>query len=134
MNYANGLALCGVIIAASAAITVTASPVDAEPIDARQTGPIVVTGTSDMIVARISHRDLNLASADGERALAHRVKGAIGRVCAEAADLAQHVPCRWETWSDTRPQIARAVARARDIAATGTSAIPAVAITIHFRH
>ena len=46
MNYAKGLIMCGAVLAASAAITAAASPVEA------RTRPIVVTGPSQDVVTR----------------------------------------------------------------------------------
>jgi UrcA family protein len=127
MNYAKGLIMCGAVLAASAAITAAASPVEA------RTRPIVVTGPSqDVVTRRVSYRDLNLASLPGEQTLKRRVRGAVVSVCSEVALLNEDLGCRSDLWDDTMPQITRAVARARQIAQYGHSAIPAVAITVAF--
>lgn len=127
MNYVKGLVMCGAVLAASAAITAAASPVEA------RTRPIVVTGPSqDMVTRRVSYRDLNLASLPGERTLNRRVRGAVIGVCSEISLSDNDINCRSDLWAATLPQIDRAVARAREIAQYGSSAIPAVAITIAF--
>jgi UrcA family protein len=127
MNYSKGLALCGVVLAVSAAIMAAATPLDA------RSRPIIVTGPpSDTVTRRVSYRDLNLASLQGERTLIHRVRGAVAEVCWEASPWNRMRQCRSETWQETRPQITRAVARAHEFAATGYSSIPPVAISIVF--
>jgi UrcA family protein len=99
-----------------------------------------VVGTRDLDVvktARVSYRDLNLAAARDERILKRRVGGAAREVCTRE-DLAAindlgFVPCVSDAWKGARPQIAMAVRRAQEIAATGTSSIPMVAIAIAAR-
>jgi UrcA family protein len=127
MNYVKGLIMCGAVLAASAAITAAASPVEA------RTRPIVVTGPSqDMVTRHVSYRDLNLASLPGERTLNRRVRGAVVGVCSEIALSHDDINCRSDLWAATLPQINRALNRAREIAQFGTSSIPAVAITVAF--
>jgi UrcA family protein len=119
--------MCGAVLAASAAITAAASPVEA------RTRPIVVTGPShDMVTRRVSYRDLNLASLPGEKTLNARVRGAVVGVCSEVSLSHEDINCRSDLWAAAQPQIDRALARAREIAQYGNSAIPAVAITIAF--
>ena len=119
-------------------IITTAAIIFAAPVAARP--PVVVTAPSDAsIVSRhITFADLNLASADGERTLNRRVEYGVGGLCNEAADgndggLAYRqymIRCHTASWDQARPQIANAVQRAREIAATGTSSIIAAAVTI----
>lgn len=81
----------------------------------------------------VSYRDLNLATLAGEKTLNGRVRGAVRDVCSEAVPSSEfHIvfSCKSSAWSGARPQIARAVMRAREIASTGTSAILPVAITL----
>lgn len=100
--------------------------------------PVTVTGArphADQLSVVVSYRDLNLASAAGERTLSRRVGSATRHVCAPldigGVSGKQIVSsCIDFAWDGARPQIARAVLRAREIAATGTSAIPMVAIAI----
>jgi hypothetical protein len=71
-------------------------------------------------------------------ALNHRVDGAVDSLCDEATggpDGSLHIrlatmACSNAAWAGARPQIALAVQRAREIAATGSSAIAAAAITL----
>ncbi|HVM39112.1 MAG TPA: UrcA family protein [Sphingomicrobium sp.] len=80
---------------------------------------------------RVFFGDLNLASVAGENTLNSRVRGAVRRVCqAHSGDALPHMACRSFAWRGAKPQIERALTRARDIAARGTSAIPPVAILI----
>lgn len=79
---------------------------------------------------RVSYADLNLASAAGENTLIVRVRGAVRRVCEDQTDPHPYVNCRSFAWKGAKPQIDRAVARAKELALNGTSAIPPVAILI----
>lgn len=100
--------------------------------------PVVVYAPADVVVRHISYADLNLASASGEKTLRGRVNGAIGDLCLEATGgdngsfsfKYSMMKCDNRAWGEARPQIARAVQRARDLAANGTSTIPVVAISI----
>jgi UrcA family protein len=82
----------------------------------------------------VRYSDLNLASAEGEKILNRRVASAVSRVCLEAIghnlDLQSNQACRFSAWAGAKPQITRAVERAREIAVTGSSNIAAVAITL----
>ena len=81
----------------------------------------------------VSYRDLNLTMASHERILNRRVGGAAKTVCRtddfKVGERAQG-KCVSFAWSGARPQIALAVQRARDIASTGSSSIPLVAISV----
>ena len=83
---------------------------------------------------RVTYADLDLAQPPQERRLNHRVGSAVKRVCLfegrRAAQGSGYYDCADEAWDGARPQIARAVARAREIALTGKSSIAATAITI----
>ena len=101
--------------------------------------PIVVTASEEAIPVRyVSYRDLNLARAQDQRLLVKRVRYAAKGVCADSIPgslgyEAHFVACRSQALDGAQPQIDRAVARARDIAANGWSAIAPVAITIAVR-
>ncbi len=103
-----------------------------------QNRPVTVTGTrsdEDRLSVHVRHSDLNLVSAAGERTLNRRVGSATRKVCMPldlggAPGKRIVSSCKEFAWNGARPQIASAVLRAREIAATGTSAIPAVAIAI----
>lgn len=109
----------------------------AVPAVAKDPKPVVVTGHApDEIIIRryVSYRDLNLATSVGEKILVKRVGFAVREVCDEAieepaiASLAKK--CRSSSWRDAKPQIDRAVLRARQIATNGWSAIAPVTITL----
>ena len=122
-----------------AALSVTAGGLGvAAPPAVAKSRTLYVTAPLDQVTRRISYADLNLATAHDEAVLNGRVDGAVDDVCLEATggrdgSLQTSVAmkgCEFGAWDGARPQIARAVQRARDIAATGTSTIAATAITI----
>jgi UrcA family protein len=125
MKYAKALAMCGATLVAAVSIAATAHA---------ESQPVEVTGQRSQYVTRsVSYADLNLASAIDERVLDRRVGHAVNDVCDEAVgrvDESNFRGCTYDSWDGARPQIARAVRRARDIALTGASPIAAVAITI----
>ena len=86
----------------------------------------------DVRTQRVSYKDLNLVMASDQKVLNGRVGRAVRWVC-EPMDLSVAFrACRSEAWSGARPQIALAIERAREIAATGTSSIPPVTIVLAF--
>lgn len=130
MNYSRGIAMCGAIFVASAAVAAIAIPANAKP-------TVVVTAPATEFATRtVTYRDLNLASAADEKVLNRRVGRAVNGVCWEvngpSPDFYLQTDCRDDAWRGARPQIARAVLRAQQIAATGHSAIPATAISLSF--
>jgi len=88
----------------------------------------------DVRTVRVSYRDLNLAAARDERILVRRVGHAARDVCTRekiySYDDIGFAPCVRGARNGARPQIALAVRRAQEIALTGTSSIPVVAIAI----
>ncbi|HXG81691.1 MAG TPA: UrcA family protein [Sphingomicrobium sp.] len=105
--------------------------------DAAQDQPVVVYAEPDENVRteRVSFGDLDLATVKGQRILLRRVGSAVNHVCPYGGDqigvqqLGYRL-CSDGAWQDARPQIAQAVARAKEIAMTGKSSIAATAITI----
>ncbi len=101
--------------------------------------PIVVTAPAEDIPIRyVSYRDLNLTTSKDEAVLVRRVRFAVNDVCDESvgydtAFRTNLMSCRNQSWGGAKPQIDRAVARARDIASNGWSAIAPVAISISVR-
>lgn len=94
---------------------------------------VAPTVDPDALTTRVSYADLNLASVAGEKILNRRVGSAVHTVCApmdNALFRFEHSACTSIAWNGARPQMSLAVARAREIAATGSSTIAAVAITI----
>lgn len=88
----------------------------------------------DIRTVRVSYRDLNLASASHERILYRRVGHAAREVCTRdeiwSYDDIGFAPCVRGARRDAKPQIVMAVKRAQQIALTGASSIPMVAIAI----
>ena len=132
MEYNKFLTACAAVAIAVGGVTVLAPPASGK------VQPLVVTANAEIITSRISYLDLNLASAPGQLTLNRRVDGAIGNLCTEATakydgnfrtGIANR-KCRKSAWDQARPQIARAVQRANEIASTGASTIAASAITI----
>lgn len=99
----------------------------------REVSVVAEVERSDVLSERVSYADLDLASADGVRRLNFRVSGAVRRVCDpldERRTFSEYGSCRSFARDGAEPQIAQAVARAREIAHFGTSAIAPVAIVI----
>lgn len=100
---------------------------------------ITVVATEERVPVRfVSYRDLDLAKSEDEQILVKRVRHAARNVCVESAPedpftSSMFLTCRSSAWQGARPQIVRAVTRAREIAANGWSAIAPVAITISVR-
>lgn len=129
MNYSKAIAMCGAVFVASAAVATIAVPAEAKR-------PVVVKAPADTATRYVTYRDLNLASAEGEKMLNRRVGKAVTGVCYEingpSPDFHIQMSCRGEAWRGARPQIARAVLRAQQIASTGQSLIAVSAITLTF--
>lgn len=129
MNYAKALAMCGAALIAATAIATTATPVHARPLN----NVTVVARPGDYALRRVSYADLNLASRPDVRVLNHRVDYAVNDVCTEVTAQTYQFTmqeCANDSWNRARPQINLAVRRAREIAATGSSTIAAVGITV----
>lgn len=88
---------------------------------------------ADALSERVSYADLDLSSASGVDRLNLRVSGAVKRVCAphdERYSFGDYGACRSFALDGAGPQVALAITRAQQIAATGTSPIAPVAILI----
>ena len=125
------LKIAAITALATLTVAFAAAPVCAEPVTVTATRP-----NADVPVRIVSFRDLNLASAEGERTLTGRVRGATKGVCFDGGyTLSDHGydQCVHQAWNSASPQMTAAVQRARDIAMTGHSIIPlsATAIAIH---
>lgn len=134
-KFTSLLAACAVTLVVFAAT----SPAVAKDRPIVVTATAITTPTEERIPVRlVSYRDLNLAKVEDEKTLVQRVRFAAKDVCTESVpaglplQLAFNM-CRGTAWNGARPQIDRAVARAREIAANGWSAIAPVAITISVR-
>ena len=115
---------------------VAASLTLAMPSLAAQEKPVVVYAEPQQNIrtVRVSYADLNLAQSRDERQLTRRVAAAVRRVCLyehrPALQDGDYYQCAGGAWDNARPQMARAVARAQQIALTGHSTIAATAIAI----
>lgn len=81
----------------------------------------------------VRYADLDLASPAGVERLGMRVAGAVTRVCSpldQRSTFSEHGVCKSFAWNGATPQMEQAIARARDLASTGTTAIAPVAILI----
>lgn len=123
-------------IITSAAAILFAAQAPSHAISTADDEPVVVTGQPEEAVPtrRVSFADLNLASTAGQKTLDRRVGGAVRSVCLEATgpnplDWAEYA-CRADAWRGAKPQMARAIERAQQLAANGSSSIAPVAITI----
>jgi UrcA family protein len=130
MPYTRTLSLCVAFALTGAGVVALASPAHG------RSRPVIVEAPStNAISTRVSYADLNLASSQGEGILNRRVGSAVNMVCTETdpgAEMYAYQGCRRFAWNGARPQIARAVQRAREIASTGHSSIAAAAITLTF--
>ena len=125
-------------LAAAVLSGVTASLTFVVPSSA-QDKPVVVYAEpqENVRTAHVSYADLNLAESRAQRQLRLRVAGAVRDVCLyenkPALQDGGYYRCADGAWESARPQMAQAVARAREIALTGHSAIPSAAIRIAAR-
>ncbi len=97
--------------------------------------PVVVYADpqEDFHTERVAYADLDLANEAGQRTLLRRVGSAVKEVCSFEPGLPvvhSYHRCVHGAWNGANPQIAQAVARAKEIALTGKSSIAATAITI----
>jgi UrcA family protein len=129
MKYEHFWVMCA---AASTALVLVVGAAGAA---AQSTPSATVIGqrADDGLSVRVSYRDLNLASAKDERILNRRVGSATHVVCEPHFSNLERADCVTYAWRGARPQIAMAIQRAREIALTGTSGIPLVAIAISAR-
>lgn len=123
-----------ITLGASIAVTATGLLLTTPPAFGKT--PIVVNAPEDIATRRISYADLNLASVPGERTLSHRVHAGVNSFCSdvtgapEVAAFSNSPRCRSSAWNQARPQMSRAIQRARELASTGISSIAASAIVI----
>jgi len=117
-------------ISASIALVLTASSAGSA---AARDVTVVAQPPADVLSERVSYADLDLATRTGVQVFNARVGGAVYRVCApldQRSTFSEHANCRSFAWNGAKPQMDRAVARAEQIAAVGTSSIAPVAILI----
>jgi UrcA family protein len=135
------LSLSASVFAAVTAFSLTSTVVLAFPAAAQSQSPEVIVSAParDVVRRQVHHSDLNLASHPGEKILLRRVDLAVKGMCRDIVGpgIVQWVVengCRADAWDSARPQIRRAVHRARDIALNGKSSIATAAITISFKN
>jgi UrcA family protein len=116
--------------AASTALVLIVGAAGAANAQQNQSTTVIGQRPDDGLSMRVSYRDLNLASARDERILNRRVGSATHIVCEPHFSTMDRADCVSYAWKGARPQIAMAVQRAREIALTGNSSIPLVAIAI----
>ncbi len=115
------------VLAATTAVVAAASAAEAKDIT------IYAAPDPDVLTRSVKHADLNLADQAGRKRLEGRVSRAVRYVCAPLESRGTNQlrsECLDFAWSGARPQMALAVERARQLAATGTSSIAPVAIAI----
>jgi len=98
------------------------APATAQPApNPSQEAPIVITRrlppTQDLLVRTVFIGDLNLESADGQKAMEDRVTKAVDDMCTIPAPLPSYKgpmekPCRDEAWESARWQMRDAMQRA----------------------
>ena len=116
------------VVAAATSVLVAAAPAEAKSKDVT-----VYAHETEALQRRVSYADLNLAATSDQNVLQRRVTKAVRFVCephsgrGQATDYAR---CTDFAWNGARPQMAMAFERARQLAATGSTNIAAVAITI----
>ena len=134
MKHIRAMSLYAAIAVTSGGLFLVTSPAFG------RSAPILVTASppEEIVVRHVSYADLNLAADAGQRTLNRRVGTAVSSLCGEASGgndgstsfRYSMIRCSNGAWSDARPQIARAVQRAQELAFTGKTAIAAAAITI----
>jgi UrcA family protein len=96
---------------------------------------------TNVITLNVSHADLDLASAADGRSLYRRMDRAVSSYCSDMtggydgtndADNAMR-QCHDSAWGQVRPQIERAINRARDLVSTGSRRSVATSGTIAVR-
>jgi UrcA family protein len=134
MNYIRAISLCAAITITSGGLFLVGTPAFG------RSGPILVTGAQpeEIVVRHVSYADLNLAVEAGQRTLDRRVGSAVTSLCTEALGgndggtsfRYSMIHCSNGAWNDARPQMARAIQRAQELALTGQTAIAATALVI----
>jgi UrcA family protein len=121
------LAASAAVLAAGSAVVFAAGAAQAKDIT------VYAEPAEDALTRTVRYADLNLAATDGQKSLHGRVGRAVRFVCAPfdaRIDASNRRECVNFAWDGARPQMARAIERAQQIAATGTSNIAPVAIAV----
>ena len=114
-----------VLLAASAAAAVAQPPEE-------KVKPVVVVAEEASPTRHVSFVDLNLANASGKRTLERRVRLAVDDVCGEALGPSPifyaKQACFLETWHQTKPQMASAFERARNMTTNGLAGAAVITV------
>jgi len=130
MSHSNVFTLGATAVMAAGSFSFASAPATAKD------RPVVVTAPLEdpaVPTRRVSFRDLNLTTNEGQKTLMRRVKNAVTIVCLEStysSDLVAEHKCRRFAWKGALPQVDRAMQREIEIASTGSSSIATSAITI----
>lgn len=108
---------------AAAALLASSGVSAAIPDQEEDRAVVTAQPAQDYFIRRVAYRDLNLASAKGEKLLHNRIGSAVRSVCLEATgpnplEWAES-SCRQQAWRDVRPQIKQALTLARQLSARG---------------
>lgn len=115
------------VVVSGSALLATAGPAHAKDVT------VIAASPDELPRATVNIADLNLASASGQKTMTRRVGSAVRVVCAHedtGALASNYRHCQDVAWDSARPQMARAIQRAEQLAATGSSSIAAAAISI----
>ena len=120
-----------VLSGVTASLLVTAATAQA----AQDHRPVVVYAQPNVNIERVPYGDLNLAAAADRKTLYGRVGSAVRSVCNfDSTGVAtDYRTCASLAWSDARPQIDRALAKADHLASLGQPTVAAGAITVSAR-
>lgn len=120
-----------VLSGVTASLLVTAATAQA----AQDHRPVVVYAQPNLNIERVPYGDLNLAASADRKTLYGRVGGAVRNVCNfDSTGVAtDYRTCASLAWSNARPQINRALAKADHLASLGQPTVAAGAITVSAR-
>ena len=109
-----------------AGLVTIAAPAFAEPVVTGQRPALV---DEDRLTRSVGFRDLDLASAAGQKTLLRRVSGAVRFVCRPAGDFIEESTCHSYAWRGARPQIALALDQARNAPALAQATLSTIRIS-----
>ena len=109
-----------------AALVTIAAPAFAEPV---VTGQRPAIDDEGRLTRSVGFRDLDLASAAGQKTLIRRVAGAVRFVCRPAADFLEESSCQNYAWRGARPQIALALDQARNAPALAQATLSTIRVS-----
>ena len=110
----------------AALLTLSAVPAFAEPV---VTGQRSTFDDDGRLTRNVGFRDLDLASAAGQKTLVRRVSGAVREVCRPAGDPLSESYCQSYAWRGARPQIELALNQARSAPALAQATLSTITIS-----